>query len=147
VDPEVSLDRVLAELCRTEGVVGGVLCDDEGETVVSAQGTAELPPQAHARAADHVPRSLPLSVPVPEFLLRLGSAETCGLLRSFQRTGRDKLAGALRTLQVRYAALDVLVHTLPQDFYLVLVVRRPTLLSTVAAKLQDASRQLAPHLQ
>ncbi|MGF1509585.1 MAG: hypothetical protein ACFB9M_08810 [Myxococcota bacterium] len=142
-----ALKGALAELCRTQGVVGGVVCDDAGETVVSALGVAELPERARENASEHVPRRLPLSIPVSEFLLRLGSAEVCGLLRRLQTASGKRGVGSLTTIQLRYGEVDLLVRTLPQDFYLVVVVRRPTLLSVVAERLHRAGAKLKAELE
>lgn len=75
------LEALLEALCdRLPSAIGAVLCDFEGESVVAALGAAPVPPDAEARAREHVPRALALTMPVKEFLIRLAGAEPCALL-------------------------------------------------------------------
>ncbi len=140
-------EAVLADLCDNPDVIGAVLCDDEGEMVATSRGRAELPPGAAEQAARHMPNAFSVDVPTPDFLLRLGSAETCGPLRLMQRIAKRGAAGDVQTVDLRYAELDVLLHALPEDFYIVVFVRRPNLLAGLWARLAAAGRMLGERLQ
>lgn len=140
-------EAVLAGLCENSDVVGAVLCDDEGEMVATCRGPAELPPGAAEHANRHMPTTFSSDVPAPDFLLRLASAETCGPLRLMQRIAKAAAAGEVRTVDLRYAQLDVLLHALPEDFYLVVFVRRPNLLAGLRARLVSAGRSLGEQLR
>ncbi|MEM1025696.1 MAG: hypothetical protein AAGJ19_18610 [Myxococcota bacterium] len=140
-------EALLASLCENPEVVGAVLCDDEGEMVATSRGPAELPVGAEEQAVRHMPSALSADVPAPEFLLRLGSAETCGPLRLMQRIAKRGAAGEVQIVAVRYRELDVLVHALPEDFYVVVFVRRPNLLAGLRARLEAVGQALSGQLQ
>ena len=143
----MDLSQPLVALCgAVPKAIGAVLCDFEGETVVSALGRAPPPPEAAARAKDHVPKALALTMPVGEFLVRLGGAEPCALLPLFGDRGRARGAGELRTLVLRYAAIELLIQRLPNDFYLVLVLARPAVRALAERHLLAAAAQLAEHV-
>lgn len=140
-------EALLAPLCENNGVLGVVLCDDEGEMVATRRGPAELPTGAAEHAVKHMPSALSADIAAPDFLLRLGSAETCGPLRLMQRIAKRGAAGEVRTVDLRYGELDVLLRALPEDFYVVVFVRRPSLLAGLRARLEVAGQGLSAHLQ
>ena len=111
---------------RIPHAIGAVLCDQQGESIVSALGRAQVPPLARERAQDHVPSRLDLNIPVGEFLVRLAGAEPCALLRQIQATQNERNAGTLAAYVARYDEVDVVVEQLPDDLYLFVVVRRPS---------------------
>lgn len=143
----MEFDEILEVLCRAvPEAIGAALCDFEGETVVSALGRAGVPPEAIVRAKEHVPRNLELSMPVAQFLVRLAGAEPCALLEQFATAGRAGGAGAIAGLEARYGAVETLVERLPEDFYVVVVLRRPAVLGRARHHLRRAAAALAPHL-
>lgn len=138
------MQAVLEAFCaRTPEAVGAVVCDDEGETVVSALGSAEPPADADARAREHVPRSMTLHMPVGEFLVRLAGAEVCAVLRALDRTSRRRTAGPVRMTHVAYREVELLSRTLPEDYYLVVVLRRPRVLGVIRRRVEATARVLA----
>lgn len=141
------LKAPLQQLCaRVPEAVGAVLCDFEGETVVTRLGAAAPPSAAALRAQDHVPKTLAMQMPVAEFLMRLAAAEPCAPLRHFAACTRAGGFGAVHGLEARYAEVEILTECLPEDFYLVLVLRRPSLSFRARHHLQQAARRLAPQL-
>lgn len=143
-----ALQAPLVALCRgVPDAIGAVLCDYEGETVASALGPAPAPAAAAARAREHVPRALALSMPVAEFLVRLAGAEPCALLNLFDGSIRKHGGGFLRAMHFRYSEVELLVRRLPEEFYVVLVVRRPSESGSARRKLEDAARTLTQALE
>jgi hypothetical protein len=140
------LKNTLDELCQRTGAIGAVLCDDEGETVTAALGPQPISEGAEARARDHIPRSMQVEMPVGEFLVRLVGAECCGLVRMVDRVLRDQLDGPLSGLHLRYRDLDLLLQPLPEDFYLLVLLRRPLLLPVLQMHVRDAHSALAAQL-
>ena len=147
-DPSAQgLEGVLQALClEVPDAIGAVLCDFEGETVVMALGAGDPPPEALARAQEHVPRALGLEMPLKAFLMRLAGAEPCALLRLFQGRCEIGHAGALQGLTMRYAEVDLLVERLPEDFYVVLAVRRPEVTAQALRAVRRAAVLVTPHL-
>lgn len=143
----MKLQEIVSALAReTPDVVGVVLCDFEGESVVSAEGSATLSADACARAREHVPSAMALNTPVQDFLLRLAAAEPCGPLRLFGQEGVKAGAGHLRTLELRHETLDVYVAALPEDYYLFLVTHRSAFREKLRVALEAAGRRIAPEL-
>jgi len=143
----VELERILEALCaKVPEAIGAVLCDFEGETVVTALGRAEPPVEAAARAAEHVPKNLALTMPVAQFLVRLAGAEPCAPLRLFSETCLRHRVGELGALEAQYATVELLVERLPEDFYVVVVLRRPALPGRARYHLRRAAVALAPHV-
>jgi hypothetical protein len=143
----LELEAILHALCAAvPAAIGAVLCDFEGETVVAALGTAAPPAAALARAQDHVPRAIALHMPLPAFLMRLAGAEPCALLRLFSEAAAHGHAGGLAGFTVRYAEVELLVERLPEDFYLVLAVRRPAVSALAQRAAREAVERLRPHL-
>lgn len=144
----MELQTILDDLAgAVPKAIGAVLCDFEGETVVASLGAARAPEQAEALAREHVPRSMALAMPVQEFLVRLAGAEPCALLRMFSLLGDKHGTGALSTFELRYDEVDVLVDRLPNDFYLVLLLRRPAVIGHARHHLRRAGRALGPHVE
>ncbi|MCK6550673.1 hypothetical protein L6R52_32850 [Myxococcota bacterium] len=142
-----SLESLLGSLCdQLPAAIGAVLCDFEGESVVAALGAAPVPPEAEARAREHVPRAMALTMPVGEFLMRLAGAEPCALLRLFGAPGEQHGSGAIEWIELRYEAIDMLVRRLPSDFYLVVVLRRPAVIAEAKRAMAAVSPALAEHV-
>ena len=143
----MNLERVIQNLTdRVPRAIGAVLCDYEGETVLTALGSTPAPEGARRRALEHVPKALKLSMEVGEFLVRLAGAESCGLLRHFDEGGRRFGAGALFSVEMRYSDIELLVHMLPNDYYLVLLLRRPAAIAEARRHVEVASQRLAEHV-
>lgn len=143
----MELEEILEALVgAVPDAIGAALCDFEGETVVTALGAAAPPPEAAAQATDHVPRTLELAMPVAEFLVRLAGAEPCSTMRLLDETSTRHGAGSITAFEVRYAAVELLVRRLPEDFYVVLVLRRPALTARAEHHLRKAATALAPHV-
>lgn len=144
----MNLDAVLEKLVgEVPEAIGAIICDYEGETVVTALGPAAPPEEAERRAMEHVPRAMALTMPVSEFLMRLAGAEPCGLLRTFDRQAKKRGGGRIKSLFMRYEAVEVMVDQLPNDYYLVLVLRRPALAGHARYHLADARDVLAPYVE
>ena len=142
----MDLEAELRTLCAvTPDVIGAVLCDFEGESVAAAMGVAAVPEAAHALAADHVPRTMRLEMPVEAFLLRLGAAELCAFLRSVDASSKTT-GGAAVQLHLHYENVSLLVHGLPNEFYLVLVVRRPAPTAVLNRALGRAAARISPEV-
>jgi hypothetical protein len=139
VNVEALLLRLVGELPEA---IGAVVCDEEGETVMAMLGRADIPPEAEDRALEHVPRTLALEMPVGQFLLRLCGAEASTLIRTLDTHSRSRGAGAFASLHARYERVEVIVEPLRDDYYLVLVLDRPTL-GRARFWMQDAHRFLA----
>lgn len=138
------LDRLVASL---PDAIGAVLCDFEGETVVAALGPARAPHEAETYAREHLPRSMAVSMPVQEFLVRLAGAEPCALLRLFQEQSHLHGSGTLTMLELRYVDVDMIVDRLPNDFYLVALLRRPTIVGQAKRHVRVAADALRSHVE
>jgi hypothetical protein len=143
----IELDAIVRRLCSAvPRSIGAIVCDWEGEAICCVLGTADAPPEAEARARDHVPRAITLTMPVAEFLVRLAGAEPAGLLRMFGQTGERLGTGCLTSLELSYREVSILIDRLPNDFYLMLLLRRPAVTSTAKRLMVEASKQLAEHV-
>jgi hypothetical protein len=140
---EEALDALLEEVPEA---IGAVVCDFEGEAVVSSMGAAPLPREAEERVMEHVPKRIALDVPIGHFLMRLGGAEPCALLRTIDHLGCQRGAGSFRSLHLAYERVEILVDPLPSDYYLVLVLRRPALASHARFHLQRATHRIAEYV-
>jgi hypothetical protein len=140
---EAALERLMQEIPEA---IGAVVCDFEGETVLSSLGAAPLPPEAEEKAKDHVPKQIPLEIPLGQSLLRLAGAEPCAILRLLDQHGQRRGAGTVRSLHMCYERVEVLVDPLPSDYYLVLVLRRPALASHARFRLQDATQRISAYV-
>lgn len=144
----IDLELILRDLCgAVPEAIGAVLCDFEGERVVSVLGAAEPPAEAVARAKEHVPRALALSMPLGEFLIRLAAAEPCALLGLFGAAARTHRAGPVASLTLQHQRVELQVFRLPDDFYLCLVLRRPVVSALARRHGEHAARRLAPALE
>lgn len=142
------MDVILQELCAgVPGCIGAVMCDFEGETVVTALGKTSVPEEAEEKAREHVPKQMALDMPVAEFLIRLAGAEPCALLSMLAQRNQKYGAGALGRLELRYEQVELFVDRLPEDFYVVLVVRSPGLPALARRHLAHARIELAEHLR
>jgi hypothetical protein len=143
VDLQLRLGALCAEL---PDALGAVLCDYDGERVVSADGAAEIPEAALAAAARHVPRTLDAPDERRRFLLSIAGAEPCGPLAALGAVAERSGVGALSELGWTFRDVAVLVATLPDDYYLVLALRRPTVIAPAWRALRAAARDLAAEL-
>ncbi len=142
------LQQILIDLCaRVPDAIGAVCCDYEGETVVSSLGKANASQEAQARAMEHVPRRMKLTMPLGEFLVRLAGAEPCALMRMFAEIGARVGAGSLQGLSARYADVEMLTHSLPNEYYIVLLVRRPAVQAMARRHLSVAAEKLAVYIE
>ena len=141
---EETLERLMHAVPEA---IGAVVCDFEGEAVVSSLGDAPLPHEAVDHAMDHVPKQIPLQMPIGQFLMRLAGAEPCALLRMIDQHGLKRGAGTVRSLHVCYEKVEILVDPLPSDYYLVLVLRRPALASHARFHLRDATLRISEYVR
>ena len=118
-----ALETVIEEAAAIPGAFGAVLCDFEGESVVARLGLNQLPSEIENEARKHVPDALRSELSVGEFLLRLAAAEPCSMLLTFGRSPEAE-AGRLHILEIGFARVGLVVMTLPEDFYLVIVLDR-----------------------
>ncbi len=136
----MSIEEALERLCSSvPWAVGAVVCDDEGETVISRLGRAKPPEEAESQARDHVPKSMALSMPVGDFLVRLAGAELCAVLRRVEHVTRTKGTGSANLLHLRYRNVDVAIATLPEDYYVVAILRRPCTVGWVLHRLRETA--------
>lgn len=143
----MELDEIVRDLCvRVPRAIGAILCDFEGESVVCALGDAHAPPEAEDRAREHVPRAMSLPMPAREFLMRLAGAEPCALVHLFEESARKCGAGGLASLEFRYREIEMLIHRLPNDFYLVMLLRRPAITAAARRHLATAIVLLREHV-
>ena len=127
-------------------VIGAVLCDQQGESIVSAMGQSDVPDAARALAKEHVPTRMGLNMPVSEFLVRLAGAEPCALIRQLQMAQNESDAGTLDAYVARYAAVDVVVEQLPEDLYLFVALRRPASIGRTRYFTRQAAQELQAFL-
>ena len=133
----------MQDVCdRVPEAIGAVLCDQQGETIVSALGQADVPPAANRKAKEHVPSRMGLNMPVSEFLVRLAGAEPCALVRQIQAAQREQGAGTLDAYVARYVEVDVVVEQLPEDLYLFVALRRPASIGRTRYYTRNAAREL-----
>lgn len=121
---EDPLTAALEEAAAIPGALGAVLCDFEGEAVLTRVGTSSWPPALLQEATEHIPEQLPGALSGPEFVLRLAAAEPCALLALFGRGARRAGAGELGTLELSFRRVFLVVERLPEDYYLVIVLDR-----------------------
>ena len=141
------LEAIVRDLCaRVPRAIGAIVCDWEGEAIACALGRIGVGKEAEERAKEHVPRAISLTMPVPEFLVRLAAAEPAGLLRMFGQTGERFGTGGLTSMEVAYRDIAILIDRLPNDFYLMMLLRRPAVTSTAKHYMDEASRLLAEHV-
>lgn len=139
----MELSAVVERLCaEVPEAIGAIVCDYEGEAVVWAFGRGELPSGAERNARSRIPQSLELQMSLTEFLLRITGAEPCGLLRIFGEKSTARGLGTIRSLDLRFESIDLLVRPLPEDYYVMLAVRRPAIRAAAGARLDTAERVL-----
>lgn len=141
------LEAIVRDLCaRVPRAIGAIVCDWEGEAIACALGRIGVGKEAEERAKEHVPRAISLTMPVPEFLVRLAGAEPAGLLRMFGQSGQRLGTGEITSMEVAYRDIAILIDRLPNDFYLMMLLRRPAVTSTAKHYMDEASRLLAEHV-
>ena len=143
----IELQNIVQVVCdRVPEVIGAVLCDQQGETIVSALGQATVPPEANERAKDHVPNRIDLNIPVGEFLVRLAGAEPCAVIRQLQAAQTEQGAGSLDAYVARYSQVDLIVEQLPEELYLFIALRRPASVGRTRFYTRRAAQQLQAFL-
>ena len=140
----MELEEVVRSLCLDlPDAIGAIVCDHEGESVVHAYGASPPPIEAEAEARARMPRDFQSQLGAREFLLRLAGAEPCAVLRLIEQGGLRQGAGALSSLELRFAAVEMLIRRLPEEFYVMLALKRPTLKARARMRLDSAARDLA----
>lgn len=140
----MDLDAVVRQLCdRLPEAIGAVLCDFDGEAVVSAVGHAPAPQGAEVLARARIPRALASEVSLTDFLMRVSGAEPSAFLRAFDEQTRTRGLGPLEAVDLRFDEVDVLVRRLPEDYYVMLALRRPSRPSAARQEIEEARRSLA----
>lgn len=117
-----SLSAAVADAAAARGALGAVLCDFEGEAVLTCVGGTPLSDAVATEAMRHVPEALPAHHSPEEFLLRLCGAEPCALLALFARTATATGAGTVAGYELRFETVGVVVVCLPEDYYLTVVL-------------------------
>src|SRR5262245_18853795 len=140
LDLEEIVRSLLAELPEA---IGAIVCDGEGEAVVSVLGASPPPPGAEEQARSRIPSKLAPAMSLSEFLLRVGGAEPCGLIAQLEECGTTRRVGALDGFDLRFSELDVLVRRLPEQYYVMLALRRPSARALAGARLETARARLA----
>jgi hypothetical protein len=141
------LAGIVRDLCaNVPRAIGAVLCDFEGEAVVCALGPQGAPAEAERRAKEHVPHRMELNMPIGEFLIRLAGAEPCGLLRMFEDAGRRRGIGILEAIEIRYQEVEMIIRKLPNDFYLMLLLRTPAVTAEARRSVSEATDRLRVHV-
>jgi hypothetical protein len=121
----MELELILRQLCAAvPRAIGVVLADDDGESIVTVRGSAELPRGAREEAARHIPRALLATTDVEQLALRLAGAEPSAVLRLIG-------PGRFTAYEVRHREVDVLVERVDDELYVVLFVLRPALRAQV----------------
>src|SRR5688572_29004589 len=140
----MELEGVVEALCtRLPEAIGAILCDSEGEAVVHAIGAADPPDGAERNAESRIPRSFIDSMSLREFLLRVSGAEPCPLLQMFRERSEARGFGPIAGLDLSFGAIELLVRCLPDDYYLMLALRRPTIRARAVVALDQARAELA----
>lgn len=140
----MELQQAVDTLCASlPEAIGAIVCDFEGEAVVWAVGAATPPEGAERNALSRIPRALQPTMPWVEFLLRISGAEPCALLRLFGERSAARGVGGIVDLDLRFEAIDLLVRALPEDYYVMLALRRPALAGLARDSLDRARKHLA----
>jgi len=103
---------------------GAVFCDHEGESVEVVIRDSSL----------------------PEYEMKVAGAQLAAVWLSLQESARKCGAGALLELQVGCAAGSLVTRSLPDGYYVVLLVGRGGLGASAAFALRSAAREIAAEL-
>jgi hypothetical protein len=142
-----SLTSILKDICTAiPETIGVIMCDQEGEKVVGVGGTATLPQGATDRARSQLPASMQSEISSRDFVLRIVGAEPCALLRLLDERGQTSGAGRVDGFDLRYSELDLLVQRLPDDYYVVLALRRPSVIAVARDALNRAAQTIGAEL-
>jgi hypothetical protein len=121
----VPFRRMLTALVeRVAGARGAVLCDREGESVELVIGDPALSP----------------------YEMRVFGAQLAAVSLAVQEAGRERGAGALLELAAGCAAGSLLCRTLPEGYYVVLLVGRGAPRATASFELGSAAAEMAPEI-
>lgn len=118
----MSLESLLDTASQCPGTFGVLLCDYEGETVMSRFGDTEVSSVVLDAAASQLPGSLRTKVEAKEYLLRVVGAELCPLLAQFDRVTQNADEGPLIGFELVFEHIDLVVRRLPDDYYLAFVL-------------------------
>lgn len=118
------LEAALSAAAEVQGVLGAILCDGEGEAVLTRVGPSPLSPPMEREARSHVPDSLHSEEALVDFLLRLAGAEPSALLASLRARTVAGGGGELEGLEIGFRAVRVVVVELGKEYYLVTVLDR-----------------------
>lgn len=120
----MSLEDLVARAAAVPGALGAVLCDFEGEAVLTQLGSTPVPAAMLEGAKSQIPARLSHIGSPADFLLRLAGAEPCALLALFGQRSEALGGGTLEALELGFARVQLLVTRLPEDYYLVMVLDR-----------------------
>ncbi|MFO0724678.1 MAG: hypothetical protein U1E65_12925 [Myxococcota bacterium] len=138
----MELEETLLTLVRAvPEALGAILCDFEGEAVVLAAGAAPLLDAQHEVALAHVPRALGPEVAMADLWLRLAGAVPGGVLHQVGEVHRPH--GRVALVELGFEEAHVLIHGLPDDYYVLLALRRPALVARARQALSRAAQHLA----
>jgi hypothetical protein len=141
----VTIDAVIQELCSgLPRAIGAIVCDPDGERIAHAEGRAPAPLSATDRAKAQLPQSMRDRSESLELLLQLAAAEPQAYLRALHDRGRSSGAGDLKTVELQFADVCVLVSPLPEQHYLLLALRRPCVVLDARQALESAGSRLRP---
>ena len=142
-----NLTEILTHICETiPETIGVIMCDQEGEKVVGVAGKATLPTGAADRARSQLPANMQSEISSREFVLRIVGAEPCALLRLLDERGQASGAGRVDSFDLRYRELDLLVQRLPEEYYVVLALRRPNVIALAREALSSAAEAIEVEL-
>lgn len=138
MDPQ----RIVADLCQSvPSAIGAVLCDLDGEQIAGAEGAAPLPARALERAQSQLPQTLRDTQPERQLVLRLATADVIRWVHGLAAVAPS--SGKVLAIELRYGSAEILIQTLPEDHYLVLVLARPCVTALARHHLDAAGRTLA----
>ncbi len=137
-----SPQALLDELVLQVPMIGAVVGDFEGETVVAALGEQQLSASVLASANSHIPQQMSLSMSPAMFLLRLAGAESSALLHQLREIHASQDGGAVRNVEWNYCQLRYVFALMPEDYWILVV--QPS--STPAGALRWRLRSLAPRM-
>lgn len=144
----MELAAVVEDLARSvPEAIGAILCDYEGEAVVLQPGAVRLSDPQVAAAREHLPRALESTISLEEFWLRLGGAVPGPALHQLREAHRSVGRGTLVMVELSFAEAAVLVGCLPEDYYVLLALRRPALRERARVQLSRTSSALAALLR
>jgi hypothetical protein len=146
------MEKLLEDLCQCcPAALGAAVCDSEGESLALALGSADFPSSSLQLIDARLPRQFDRqSWPENDtklFTLRQWAAEpsrSTGRLRQAWKSGAEH--ACLTAFCLRFRHIDLAMATLEDHMYLVLVLRRPNLLSLSRREVMRTAHALEHHL-